>query len=219
VSSESDQAKPFAEMGVRLKAERERLHLRQQDFANAVGVSKTTQFNYESGERAPDGDYLRKATALGVDALFVIAGVKPHTDEDFVVISRFDIAASAGGGALNEHEISLLPGLSFSRVWLSKRGLSPATLRVVDVAGDSMASRLNDGDQVLMNVGDTTPKSGRAYVLRQGDELLVKYCQLLPGGVLRVSSENQAYPSYDVDLNRTDEVTIIGRVVASMHEW
>ncbi|MCY1241597.1 hypothetical protein D9M72_545060 [compost metagenome] len=53
----------------------------------------------------------------------------------------------------------------------------------------------------------------------QGDELLVKYCQLLPDGILRVSSENQNYPTYDIDLSKTDGVSIVGRVRASTHEW
>jgi phage repressor protein C with HTH and peptisase S24 domain len=206
-------------MGARLKAERERLRLKQHDFAEKVGVSKTAQFNYEVGERAVDAAYLERATELGVDALYVITGAAPVVEEDFVVIPRLEVTVSAGSGSLNGDYADQLAGLSFSRRWLSRRGLPAASLRVVDVTGDSMASRLNDGDQVLMNVADTSPRSGRAYVLRQGEELLVKYCQLLPGGILRVSSENKAYPSYDVDLSKTYEVAILGRVVASMHEW
>lgn len=218
MNPEDGSQKPYAEIAARLKAERERLRMKQADFATAVGVSKTAQFNYESGERAPDAAYLQKAAAIGVDTLFVVCGIHPVTDEEFVVISRYDISASAGGGAWVVSE-QQLDGLSFSRRWLAKRGLSSTSLRVVDVTGDSMADRLNDGDQVLMNVADTSPKSGRAYVLRQGDELLVKYCQLLPGGVLRVSSQNHAYPSYDINLYQNPEVVILGRVVASMHEW
>jgi phage repressor protein C with HTH and peptisase S24 domain len=206
-------------MGSRLLAERKRLGFKQNTFADKVGVSKTAQFNYEVGERPVDAVYLQKAAELGMDTHFVLTGLRPQAEDDFVVVPRFAIAASAGNGYLVSEPLEELPGLSFSRLWLGKRGLTSTTLRVVDVAGDSMADRLNDGDQVLMNVADTMPKSGRAYVLRQGEELLVKYCQLLPGGILRVSSENKAYPSYDVDLSKTYEVAILGRVVASMHEW
>lgn len=55
--------------------------------------------------------------------------------------------------------------------------------------------------------------------MRQGEELLIKYCQLLPDGVLRVTSANPAFAVYDIDLSRTQNVELIGRVVASMHEW
>lgn len=78
---------------------------------------------------------------------------------------------------------------------------------------------LSHGDRVLVDLNDTRPQSGFVYVLRQGDELLVKYCQLLPDGVLRVSSANKQFESYDVDLNRNPGIAIVGRVVASMHEW
>lgn len=206
-------------MGARLKAERQRLGMKQQEFADRVGVSKTAQFNYEVGERAVDAAYLQRAAEFGLDPLYVVTGVRPVTDDEFVVISRYAVSVSAGAGAVSEPHIEEMAGLSFSRTWLARHGLAATNLRVVDVSGDSMAERLNDGDQVLMNVADTAPKSGRAYVLRQGEELLVKYCQLLPGGILRVSSENKAYPSYDVDLSKTYEVQILGRVVASMHEW
>lgn len=211
----------------RLKLERARMGYKQAEFAEKMGVSKTTQHNYEAGDRnevgkdkarVPDAEYLRRAHELGLDIHYVITGQRLVTTEDFVVIPRYDVAASAGGGALNGGA-ARLPGLSFSRLWLNKRGLAPNNLQVVDVAGDSMAGRLNDGDQVLMNTAETLPKSGRAYVLLQEDELLVKYCQLLPGGVLRVSSENPHYPPYDIDLQKTDKVRILGRVVASTHEW
>ncbi len=37
-------------------------------------VSKTTQFNYEKGERSPDAPYLAKIALAGVDVLYVVTG-------------------------------------------------------------------------------------------------------------------------------------------------
>lgn len=153
-----------------------------------------------------------------MDIQYVVTGRPASGDGDYVVIESHAVAASAGPGALN-HEHAEINGLSFSRKWLSKRRLNPINLRVIDVAGESMQPRLSDGDKVLVDVSDTTPKSGRAYVLLQGDELLVKYCQLLPEGLLRVSSANSDYPTYDIDLSKTHGVSIVGRVRASTHEW
>jgi len=82
-----------------------------------------------------------------------------------------------------------------------------------------MEGKLSDGDAVLIDKNQTTPKSGFAYVLRQGDELLVKYCQLMPEGILRVSSENKSFEPYDINLAKVTDVSILGRVVASTHEW
>jgi len=206
-------------MGERLKAERTRLRIAPTDFGVLCGVSRTTQFNYESGDRAPDAEYLKRAHEAGMDVNYVITGVKMGgNDGDFVVIASHAVAASAGPGALNgDHEE--IDGLAFSRKWLASKRLSPTNLRVIDVVGESMQPRLSDGDKVLVDISDTLPKSGRAYVLLQGDELLVKYCQLLPEGLLRVSSANSDYPTYDIDLAKTDSVSIVGRVRASTHEW
>lgn len=208
-----------AELGERLKLERQRLGFNQADFGMKVGVSKTSQFNYEAGDRAPDTNYLRRSFELGVDVHYLITGQRVASEDDFVVIRQHEeVAASGGPGAVNAEHADIA-GLSFSRKWLAKRGLNPALCEVINVTGDSMASKLHDGDKVLVDTTDKTPKSGRAYVFLQGDELLVKYCQLLPDGILRVSSENQNYPIYDIDLSRTDGVSIVGRVRASTHEW
>lgn len=208
-----------AALGERLKLERQRLGLNQADFGAKVGVSKTSQFNYEAGGRSPDATYLQQASELGVDVHYVITGQRIASDDDFVVIRQHEeVVASGGPGAFNAEHVDI-GGLSFSRKWLAKRGLNPALCEVINVTGDSMASKLHEGDKVLVDTTDKIPKSGRAYVFLQGDELLVKYCQLLPDGILRVSSENQNYPTYDIDLSKTDGVSIVGRVRASTHEW
>jgi transcriptional regulator with XRE-family HTH domain len=58
----------------RLKKERNQLKLNQQDFATKAGVSKTTQFNYEKGDRQPDAAYLAAIAKMGVDITYLITG-------------------------------------------------------------------------------------------------------------------------------------------------
>lgn len=213
-----------AEIGDRLRAERQRIELTQTELAEKAGVSKTSQVNYESGMRAPDALYLHAVGEVGIDVLYVVTGAKQSGDapaDHFVVITQLAVLASAGNGFVNDPsaEEPAVSGLCFSRAWLTRRSLAPRNLRVIQVRGASMQPVLSHGDQVLVDQSDTHPKSGFVYVLRQGDELLVKYCQLLPGGILRVSSANPAFESYDVDLSKAADVSVIGRVVASMHDW
>lgn len=61
----------FAE---RLKSERKRLKLNQEEFGNACGVKIIAQSNYELGKRMPDAEYLQKAHDLGVDTNYLITG-------------------------------------------------------------------------------------------------------------------------------------------------
>jgi transcriptional regulator with XRE-family HTH domain len=63
-----------SQQGKRLKEERERLGISQADFATACGVGRTAQFNYESGKRSPDGDYLNAAGEFGIDVGYVLFG-------------------------------------------------------------------------------------------------------------------------------------------------
>jgi phage repressor protein C with HTH and peptisase S24 domain len=211
-------------LGARLASERQRLGLSQPQLGESCGVSKTSQVNYESGKRSPDTAYLSAAMRIGVDVLFVISGNRQPTaagTDQFITIPLLqDIRASAGYGQVNEPSAEYtVQGLAFSVAWLNQRKLNPQQLKVIVIKGRSMEPVLSDDDRVLIDMSDRQPRSGFVYVLRQADELLVKYCQLLPGGTLRVSSANPQYAPYDITLHDAADVEILGRVVASMHEW
>lgn len=69
-------------IGDRLKEERSRLGFSQTDLATAGGVGKTTQINYEKGERSPDASYLAAVAERGVDVLYVVTGERrPQSTE------------------------------------------------------------------------------------------------------------------------------------------
>lgn len=81
------------EIGSRLRAERNRLGLTQDDVATAIGVVKRTQANYEAGSSDAPAWYLGKAmTTLGFDVVYILTG--QHT--------------AAMEGSLNEMEISIV---------------------------------------------------------------------------------------------------------------
>lgn len=61
-------------IGSRLREERERLNMKQEDFATACGVRRRAQSSYESDTRSPDANYLEAAAKIGVDISYVICG-------------------------------------------------------------------------------------------------------------------------------------------------
>ncbi|RWU19129.1 transcriptional regulator [Pseudomonas alkylphenolica] len=63
-------------IGARLREERERLGLTQRVFGDIGGVEPNAQGKYESGERTPKADYLAAVAARGVDALYVLNGIR-----------------------------------------------------------------------------------------------------------------------------------------------
>lgn len=204
------------------------------DFATRIGVPYSTMRAYMAGSRAPSAEFLvgcyrafgfMPAWLLTGEGAVDVQGTRTiesvsTLDRDYVVVPVLAVRASAGPGVLNEPAAEYrVSGMCLANSWLAQRRLSPANLAVIHVRGSSMQGVLADGDRVLVDQSDTTPRSGFVYVLRQGDELLVKYCQLQPGGILRVSSANPAFQSYEVDLSKASDVSVVGRVVASMHDW
>ena len=87
-------------------------------------------------------------------------------------------------------------------------------LRVISVKGDSMAGVLNERDNILINCGKNKPGNG-LYVVRIGNDLIVKRIQSMPGGKLLVTSANEAYAPFEIDAHQEyEDIAIIGKV-----EW
>nr|WP_028201178.1 helix-turn-helix domain-containing protein [Burkholderia pseudomallei] len=75
-------------IGSRLREERLRLGLSQDEFAAVGGVLRRAQSNYESDERSPDAKYLSAIAGVGADLLYILTGSKQvlakseNADED-----------------------------------------------------------------------------------------------------------------------------------------
>ena len=130
---------------------------------------------------------------------------------DPVAIPRYDLAASAGAGALEQGE-RRAADLHFPAAMLRALGArSPASLSLVRVRGDSMLPALGDGDDILVDRDDAADRlRNGVYVLRHDDALIVKRVRFGRGG-FAVVSDNKAYPSWrDAD---PAAFTIVGRVL------
>lgn len=180
-------------------------------------------------------DKLIELGSIGVDLSYIFSGTKKSKDQniehqindsnggysssEFVEIPHYNIQVGAGNGKLFDAE-NAHKGLSFRRDWLASRQLTPAKLVIVSVSGDSMEPALKSGDLVLVDLSQTEINSGKTYVVRLDNHLLVKNLQMLPHGLVQVASFNPGFPPYQVDLSdESIDIAVIGRVVASMHEW
>jgi phage repressor protein C with HTH and peptisase S24 domain len=125
------------------------------------------------------------------------------------------VRASAGPGALVSEGLGK-PYFGFDERWLKALTATPAgSLSIVRVEGDSMSPTLNDGDDILVDLGDCGDRlRDGIYVLRVDDALVVKRLALNPmGRRITVQSDNPAYPDWpDCGL---DEINCIGRVIWS----
>jgi phage repressor protein C with HTH and peptisase S24 domain len=133
-------------------------------------------------------------------------------NQDLVMIPRYAAEASAGRGAfLEAEEVEGVLALNRGLV-RSELHAQPDQLSALYIRGDSMEPMLRSGDVAVIDHSQVQERTDGVYVLRINGSLLVKSLQWLPGGRLRVKSENPAYESYTVD-PREEEVHMIGRVV------
>lgn len=70
-----------SEFAKRLKAERVRLDMSAEAMAVVGKVSRTSQFAYENGSQSPDAAYLLRVRERGVDAHYVLTGVRENSAE------------------------------------------------------------------------------------------------------------------------------------------
>jgi phage repressor protein C with HTH and peptisase S24 domain len=206
------------------------------EFSEAIGLSLRTFQRYYSGERGIPSKTLEELTVrMGVSASWLLTGrgtpylvddspnghaESAEASDDFVQIQRFAVSASAGHGAhIDEDELGT-GWYAFNKKWLDKRSLKPNNLSVISVRGDSMEPKFSDKDLVLLDHSQNLPEDGFIYAINYDNALYIKAIQRAPHDTLNLVSENKSYPPISVNLAKdADSLRVVGRVVASMHEW
>lgn len=167
-------------------------------------------------KRLKEEERRKLARYFGIAEVLLGGPANEFRDPDALVsIARHPVRASAGPGAIVSEGLGK-PYFGFDERWLRALTGTPASkLSIVRVEGDSMSPTLNDGDDILVDLGDCADRlRDGIYVLRVDDALVVKRLALSPmGRRVTVQSDNPAYPDWpDCGL---DEIYCIGRVIWS----
>lgn len=188
--------------GDRLRAERIFQGKRQEDAAQAAGVTKQAISNIERGvtKDASAATLEPIARSYGLSLQWVLSGKGPKyagesaSDADWPDVLGYRQAASLGPGAVPD-EYAETHKLKFRADSLRKKHLRPDRLGVVYGKGDSMLPRIRSGDAILFDMADTEPKDGALYVISYKGDLLAKRLSLL-GGRWFIESLNQNARDY-----------------------
>lgn len=141
-----------------------------------------------------------------------------HPDDlpqgDFVMIPRLDVHLSAGGGT-EQVEVDLVKDnpQAFRTEWIRLMRLKPAKLAAMRASGESMEPTIYDGDSLLVDTSQTNVQDGKVYALWYDGGERVKRLFRMPGGGLRIVSDNPKHPTMEVAPDHPEHVRIIGRVV------
>lgn len=215
----------------------------QTEFAAAMDVAPANLTNWKARDMPAD-QYAKAARVLGRSMDELVAGgqANVHTGEsipayavgrpslapiyawqheddlpegEFVFVPRLKVNLSAGHGR-DQVEIEFVEAQpqAFRADWIRKEHLRPNKLASMYAAGDSMQPSIFDGDSLVIDTSQTEVLDGRVYALWYEGGERVKRLYRIPGGGLRIHSDNTAdYPAIILDQDHVGHVRIIGRVV------
>lgn len=156
-----------------------------------------------SPRRLAEEDLRRLADHFGVSEA-VLGGASAAA---LVEVPYLSVRASAGRGLSAEGEV-LVRSEPFAAQVLREAGVALADATIILADGDSMEPTILSGDRLLVDRGDRAVRRAAIHVVRRAGELQVKRVSRR-GDVLRLSSDNTAYPPVEVT---TTEVEVIGAV-------
>lgn len=193
----------------------------QTALAQKTGLSQNYISQINNGARDGSIDAIDSiAGAFGVSLPEFFAckdGSLP--DIEFVPLVKAVPRAGSGGLEVDGDHIGYY---SFHSSFLLRKGGSVESMRLFKIEGDSMEPTLISGDMILINTSPAAchVRTGGVYLLRLGEELMVKRLETRPGGVLLIRSDNRAYESIPVNMVESEgEVEVFGRMVWSCREY
>lgn len=137
---------------------------------------------------------------------------------DFARIPRYEAQLAAGPGAQNGDNLPI-SSLAFRVDWLSKIGVNPKHCCIVNVVGDSMEPTLYDGDLVMIDQQVRQFRSNRLFAFVNADgDAQVKRVTVHPEA-LALNSDNRNYEPQLLSKVDADQLTVIGQVVWSGHDF
>lgn len=137
---------------------------------------------------------------------------------DAVRIRKVKLHLSAGiAGFAVEHEEEDTSPIFFRLDWLASRGFKPESLIVLGVKGASMEPGLFDGDSVVVNTADTTPRDGDVFAVNYEGEAVIKRF-VRDAGIWWLSSDNPDQRRYPRKECSGDTCIIIGKVIHKQSE-
>jgi len=202
------------------------------DIARAAHVSDTSAHNWlndQNGMSAPKSRLIGEY--LGVNPLWLESGEGIPCEEtqdasqdraatnnlEFPTIKHATIKLSdKAPGYFFELAGADIPPILFRKDWYSSRNYKPADLLAIKVSGSSMEPNLFDGDTVVINIADTTPKDDEVFVVNYEGAVIVRRLVRTPGEWW-LSSDHIDQRRYQRKLF-ANEVNIVGRVVLKQSE-
>lgn len=141
---------------------------------------------------------------------------RPRSKAGDILIPQYDVRASMGSGqALPSGYVDTIRHIAVSPDYLREAGVAYTAARnlaVVTGFGESMNKTFSSGDPLIIDRGVNELVTDGVYLFTLAGMLYIKRLQLLPGKV-RMISDNDAFPPYDIQGAEADQLIIHARVL------
>ena len=175
------------------------------------------QYLYRQSPRLlPEKERFILARILGVSQSDLLADEQRHlADEGQFAIPFLDVETAAGTASHIDVTAETRPSSWHfaDEVFQQIPHTGRSHLRLVTVRGDSMSPDLEDGDTILIDIGQSLPRPSGIFVLDDGHGLVVKQLELVPHNDeprVRILSSNANYVPCR---RKVSDIRIIGRVI------
>lgn len=150
-------------------------------------------------------------------SLHTTAAIAFDNNPDYPAVRRvrFKLSAGASGFGVEYLQDEGAP-IVFQREWFMSRGYKPEQLFAVKVSNGSMEPGLFDGDTVVVNTAQSTPRDGVVFAVNYEGELVIKRL-VRDGGQWWLCSDNpdqRRYPRKAAD----EHCHILGEIVHKQSE-
>jgi phage repressor protein C with HTH and peptisase S24 domain len=214
-----------------IKEARQKMGWTQERLGELLGVTKGNVSGWETGRHEPSSYQLLKismatghpleggsAPLIAAEATMQPILAWEHEDDlppgEYVMIPRLEVSLSAGSG--NEQvQLNFLDKQpqAFRSDWVRAERLKPSKLACMSASGRSMEPSIFDGDSLVVDTSHADVMDGRVYALWYEGGERVKRLFRIPGGGLRIKSDNPDFETIDLGPDLAGQVRIIGRVV------
>lgn len=201
----------------------------QKYLAGKLEISLPTMNHYETGKRMPSAELLAKlAQVVECDPGWLLSGEgNPEKDRihpevgpsgsvmnDFVLVPRYNIEASAGGGSV-VHSEQVVDHLAFKTDWVRRElGTDPKHLLLIHSVGDSMEPTIRSGDLLLVDRNKSRIKGDGIYLINLDDGLMVKRVEWLLDGSVVIRGDNTVVSrEQTLSSAELEKLHILGRIV------
>lgn len=186
-----------------LKQLRKRKHMSQIELSTTLGVSRSAISMYESGERMPDYEMMKKISeifSVSMDYLYGQQNTNP---------TRIPVYGSVAAGIPLE-AIQDIEDYEEITEDMARSGEYAA----LKIKGNSMLPRFTPGDVVIVKLQDDVDNGDIAIVMVNGDEATCKKIKKTPEGIMLISTNPDYEPMFYSNQEIADlPVRIWGKVV------